>query len=450
MQDELDLLVIGAGNAGLGAAGRAKEAGMRVAVVERRDVGGTCPLRGCVPKKVLVAAAEALEAARRAGEHGVVVGPATLDWRALMARKEGFVEGVSEDFERSLARRDITLLRGEARFVAADAVRVGEQTVRAKRFVVATGSRPRALGVPGEALTITSEEFLRLPERPARAVFIGGGVISLEFAHVLARAGTEVTVLELGERFLPQHDEALVQALVEVGASVGITHVPQARTLEVARAGDARVVRAEVAGSPREFVADVVVNAVGRVADLDALDLPAAEIPLERGRPEVSAVMRAVRNPRVWFAGDALPGTPQLSPVATLEGRAVVDFMLDEASARPLPYGAIPSCVYTLPNLATVGETEASARARGLDAELRANDMGAWRSSRTYAERAAMARVVVERGTDRILGASMLGHGAAEVIHVFAMAMAHGVTAGALRATTFAYPTFGADIKYML
>ncbi len=161
--------------------------------------------------------------------------------------------------------------------------------------------------------------------------------------------------------------------------------------------------------------------------------------------------MRAVRNPRVWFAGDALPGTPQLSPVATLEGRAVVDFMLDEASARPLPYGAIPSCVYTLPNLATVGETEASVRARGLDAELRANDMGAWRSSRTYAERAAMARVVVERGTDRILGRRVdAGHGAAEVIHVFAMAMAHGVTAGALRARPPRIRPSGRTSSYML
>lgn len=450
MSDEFDVVVLGAGNAGLAAAGKVREAGWRVAVVERLDVGGTCPLRGCVPKKVLVAAAEALEAISRAGEHGVRVGAPTLDWEALMARKEGFVRGVPEDFERSLSRRGITLIRGDARFVAADSIEVGGRRVTAPRFVVATGSRPRALGVEGEALTITSDEFLSMPSRPARAVFIGGGVISMEFAHVLARAGSSVTVLELGPRVLPQFDEALVADLVRVGEALGISHVTGAVTHSVAREGDALVVRAEVQGETRTFVADAVVNAVGRVAALDSLDLPAAGIALERGRPRISPTMRSTDNPRIWFAGDALPGTPQLSPIASWEGQTVGESLLDEGAPRALNYAAAPACVYTLPTLATVGETLASATAKGLAVEVRDNDMSSWRSSRTYAERAARARVLVDVTADRVVGASILGHGAAEVIHVFALAIAHGIPASALRGPAFAYPTFSSDVRYML
>lgn len=450
MDETYDLVVIGAGNAGLAAAGKARDAGWRVAVIERRDVGGTCPLRGCVPKKVLVAAAEALEAIARAGEHGVRVAPAELDWGALMARKEGFVRGVPEDFERSLTRRGIELVRGDGRFVAPDAVTVDGRTLTARHFVVATGSDPRPLGVEGEALTITSDGFLSLPVRPARAVFIGGGVISMEFAHVLARAGTAVTVVELGPRVLAQFDAPMVEALVAVGESLGIRHLTGAATRAVTRDGDALEVALEVGGARRTLTADVVVNAVGRVAALGGLDLAAAGVTLTRGRPSVTAAMRSTDNPRVWFAGDALPGTPQLSPVATWEGQTVGDNLLHEDAPQGLSYAAVPACVYTLPTLATVGETEASAQAKGLEVEVRDSEMATWRSSRTYAERAARSRVVLAKGGDKVLGASVLGHGAAEIIHVFALAIAHSIPASALRAPGFAYPTFSSDIRYML
>lgn len=450
MTTPLDLLVIGAGNAGLAAASAAREAGWRVAVVEARDVGGTCPLRGCVPKKVLVAAAEALDVIARADQHGIAAGPATLDWAALMARKTSFVAGVPADFERSLASRGVELLRGRARFVAPDAVEVNGERVTARRFVVAVGSEPRRLGVEGEGLMITSEEFLELPARPARAVFVGGGVISMEFAHVLARAGTRVTVVELGVRVLPQFDEALVGDLVRVGDALGIETLTGAATKAVERRGDALVVRVEAGGAARELEADVVINAVGRVASFEGLGLDAAGIPLERGRPALDAAMRSRENPRVWFAGDALPGTPQLSPVATWEGGAVGYNLLHEDAPKTLRYDAVPACVYTLPTLATVGEGEAAARARGADVEVLDRDMGTWRSTRTYAERAARSRVVIDRATGRVLGASILGHGAAEIVHVFALAIAHGIPAEALRATVFAYPTFASDVRYML
>ncbi|MDB4932167.1 MAG: NAD(P)/FAD-dependent oxidoreductase [Myxococcaceae bacterium] len=450
MADDYDLLVIGAGNAGLAAAGAARAAGWRVAVAEARDVGGTCPLRGCVPKKVLVAAAEALDVIARAGQHGITVGPATLDWAALMARKETFVAGVPADFERSLAEKGVDLLRGRARFVAPDAVEVAGARVTARRFVVAVGSTPRRLGVPGEEHCVDSEGFLELPRRPERAVFVGGGVISMEFAHVLARAGTRVTVVQRGPRVLPRFDAPLVDELVRVGAGLGIETLTGATTAGVERRADGLVVRVVVDGAERELPADAVVNAVGRAPAYEGLDLPRAGVALVRGRPAVDATLRCRDNPRLWFAGDALPDAPQLSPVATWEGAAVAHNLLHEDAPRSLAYDAVPACVYTLPALATVGATEASARDRDLDVEVVDRDMGAWRSTRTYAERAARSRVVLARGDRRVLGASILGHGAEDIIHVFALAIARGLTADDLAATVFAYPTFSSDIRYMI
>jgi glutathione reductase (NADPH) len=447
---DFDLVVVGAGNAGLAAAGAAREAGWRVAVIEARDVGGTCPLRGCVPKKVLVAAAEALEAIARAGEHGIEVGPARLDWAALIARKGTFVAGVPEDFTRSLERRGIEVVAGRARFVAPDAVEVNGRRLRARHFVVATGSRPRPLGVPGEALAITSDEFLELAAQPRRAVFIGGGIIAMEFAHVLARAGTKVTILARDARLLKRFDAVLVGELVRVGDQLGIDTRYETRATALERQGEAIAVTCERAGRREVIEADLVVNAAGRAPALADLDLPAADISLERGRPRLEPTLRASDNPRVWFAGDAHPGAPQLSPVATWQGQAIGHNLLHPESPRVLSYDAVPSCVFTVPTLASVGRDEPTARAAGLDVEVNDQEMSGWRSSRTYAERAARSRIVLERGSGRIVGAAVLGHGAGEIIHTFALAVARGLTAADLKDQVFAYPTFNSDIRHMI
>ena len=448
MAQEFDVVVLGAGNAGLAAAGVAKQAGKSVLVVESRDVGGTCPLRGCVPKKVLVAAAEALDHIARASEHGISVGPATLDWPSLIARKQTFVEGVPAAFEDSLKGRGIELMHGPVRFAGRHTVAVNGGRVRADKVVIATGSKPRALPIPGFDLALTSEDILELDHVPQSLVFIGAGVIGLEFTHVLARAGTKVTVIEIAPRPLPGLEADVVDKLTEETRRLGVDIFSGARTTAIEAAAGGVTVRFEHAGEARQVSAEMVANGAGRVADVEGLDLEAGDITHEGAAIAVDRYLRSRTNPDVFVAGDVIE-SPQLSPVATYEGRIVGHNIVNDALIAP-DYRAVPAVVFTVPALASVGLTEQAAQAAGHDVEVKLNDMTGWRSAKTHAETAAFAKVLLDKQSGHILGAHLLGHGAGEIVHLFAFAIKHGITAEALKDEVYAYPTFSSDIKFLV
>jgi len=451
MAKQYDLVVLGAGNAGQAAAGAARKAGWTVAIVEALDVGGVCPNRGCVPKKVLVAAAEALDTVQRAGEHAIAVnGDVSLDWQQLFDRKESFVRPLPGYMEDSLASRGIDLVRGRGVFVSPDEVDVAGTRLRGKAFVLATGSRPRPLPFEGADLLWTSDDILSMTRPPKSVVFVGAGVIAFEFAHVLARVGTKVTMLEALPRPLPRADADAVAALVEHSRERGIDIRTDVRVNSVKRVGDQHRVVFEQAGETVELDADRIVNGAGRVPNLDNLDLEKAGISVERGRIELDEHLRSKDNPRVWVAGDALPTTPQLSPVATYEGRLVGHNLLNPDDLRSPDYSSLPSAVYAIPTLAQVGLTEAEAAARGLDVEVKVNDMRSWISARTYNEQAGFSKVLYDRESRQIVGAHMLGHGAGDVIHIFALAMRHGIAVDELASGLYAYPTFANDVKSLV
>lgn len=446
---DFDLIVLGAGNAGLAAAGVARAAGWRVAVVEARDVGGTCPLRGCVPKKVLVAAAEAMEAVARAGEQCIEVGTARLDWAKLVEREQGFVRGVSESFEAGLKAKGTDLIRGQARFVARDAIEAGGRRLSARKIVVATGSRPRALAMAGGQLAVTSDDLLVMRRLPESIVFVGAGVIAMELGHVMARAGARVTLVEMAERPLLGFDADCVAHIVNVSHDSGIEVVTGATIESIEARGEKRALRLMRRGEAREIVVDVAANGAGRIAGLESLDLDAGGVEHDRGVPKLDAYLRSTSNPDVAFCGDAHPGVPQLSPLATYEG-TLVGRNLTTGALVAADHASIPSAVFTIPALARVGLDESQARARGIDVAVKTNDMSAWRSTRTYAERAAFAKVLVGTKDDRIVGAHLVGHRAEEIVHAFALAIRFGITATQLRETVFAYPTFHADVKFLV
>ena len=449
MAKRYDVIVIGTGNAGMGAAGVARAAGKTVAVVESWDVGGTCPLRGCVPKKVLVAAAQTLHQIALAAEHKIEVGPPRLDWGALIARERTFVDGMPARFIDSLQSRGIDIVRGRARFVGRNRVQVGDEVLEGGKIVIATGSTPRPLSIPGAEHLITSDDILEMAELPKRLIFIGGGVIALEFAHVLTRAGTEVTILEALPRLLPRNDADAVARVQKESERIGITVLTGVEVTGIENAGRALTVRFTHDGAAKTVTADKVANGTGRIPDLDGLDLAAGEVAHEGTRITVDEALRSVTNPDVFVGGDVLWSSAQLSPVATYEGR-LIGKTIATGEAHVPDYASIPSAVYTVPALATVGLSEEEARDKGLAFAVKTNDLEGWLSARTQAETVAFSKVLVEEESGRILGAHIVGHGAEEIIHHFAFAMAHGVTAQALADTVYAYPTYSADIKNMV
>jgi glutathione reductase (NADPH) len=447
-----DVIVIGTGNAGQSAAAVACAAGLRVAIVEGREVGGTCALRGCVPKKVLVAAGEVMDVIRRAGVHAIHVGVPVLDWAQLIARERTFVAGVPAAIKADLLAKGIAVIEGQARFVGRDVIQVSGQAqpLQGDRFVVACGSLPRKLPFPGGDSLLTSDDLLELAELPASVAFVGAGVIAFELAHVMARAGAHVTLLEMAPRALPGLDADAVARLVDATVARGIAVQVNVKVQSVEGAADGpRTVHFLQGERAQALQVAAVAHGAGRVPAFDGLDLQAAGVTFEQGRPELDEAHRSRGNPTIWFAGDAVPRTPQLSSVATYEGHLVGrNIVRDEARAPD--YAAIPSVVFTVPALASVGLTEAQARERGLSFEAKVNDMRTWRSARTNAEEIAWAKVLVDHAADRILGAHIVGHGAAETINAFALAIRHGISATELRDGVFAYPTFHSDLKFLI
>ena len=445
MAQRYDVVILGGGNAGFGVSAVAHDAGKTIAFVEERDFGGTCPNRGCTPKKVLVAAAHALHEIEIAGAHGIEVGKPSLDWGKLIAREKAMVGFVPEAME-GTARKRGDVFKGSARFVGPNAVEVEGTVLEGENIVIATGSKPRPLPIPGAELLITSDEVLSEETQPSEVVFIGGGVIAMEFSHVYARAGTKVTILEALPRLLPRVEADAVAAVQAESERIGIAVQTGVEIKEIAQANGKLRVAYQQAGREVAVVADRVINGTGRIANVDGLDLDAGKVKHDRIAVETDDYLRSTSNPAVWVCGDSLVTSAQLSPLATYEGRIVGRNIVDGPTVKP-DYRVVPSCVYTVPALATVGLTEEEARDRGIDVKVSVNDMTGWFSGKSYAESVAWAKVLVDEGADRIVGAHMVGHQGEELIHLFALAMRHGIAASQMKDDLFAFPTFSSDAK---
>ena len=447
-RETCDVLIIGGGNAGFGVTVPTRAAGMKVVMVEARNLGGTCPNRGCTPKKVLVAAAHALHEIGQAHVHCISVGKPVLDWGALIDREKELISGIPDSLAETLETRGVELIRDRAKFVGANEVEAGRRRIEAKHIVIATGSKPRPLPIEGAELMITSDEVLSERERPQSVVFIGGGVIALEFGHVYARAGTKVTILEVLPRLLPALDEDAVQEVRKESERIGIKVHTGVTVRRVETAGGRLRTIFEDGGKEHAVESDRVVNGAGRIANVAEIDLDAGKIAHDGFRIAVDDYLRSKTNPAVYVCGD-VTASSQLSPVATYEGRLVGRNIVEGAKHKP-DYAGLPSSVYTVPALATVGLSEAKAKEQGLKTRVQVNDMEYWFSTRTFAETVAWSKIIVEEDTDRVVGAHLVGHAGEELINVFGLAMKHGITATEIRDFVYAYPTFSADIKSML
>ncbi|MGH7510765.1 MAG: dihydrolipoyl dehydrogenase family protein [Gemmatimonadales bacterium] len=446
----LDLVIIGTGAGGSGAAYRCRRAGWRVAIVDDLPFGGTCALRGCDPKKVLVGAADLVAWSGRMQGHGVS-GKSAIDWPALMRFKRSFTDPVPAARLAGFQRAGIVPFQGEARFLSPDRLAVGDETLESRHFLIAAGARPRPLRISGDSHLITSTEFLELDRLPKRIAFVGGGYVSFEFAHVSQRAGAQAVILSRGAP-LERFDQDLVGRLVRHTREIGVEVRTDSEVVGIEREGGRYRVLLEAAEGPDAVEADLVVHGAGRVPHTEKLELGKANVATDaEGGVVVNQFLQSVSNPRVYAAGDAArpPGSLPLTPVAAYESVLVASNLL-EGNSRTPDYRGIPSVVFTIPPLAGVGLTEVEARRERHEVRIKSEDTSSWYSHRRVNETCAMFKTIVEQGSDRILGAHLLGTHAEEVINLFALAIRQGLSATAIKHQLYAYPTSGADLPYML
>ncbi|MGH7373507.1 MAG: dihydrolipoyl dehydrogenase family protein [Candidatus Rokuibacteriota bacterium] len=448
MERQFDLLVIGTGVTSA-VASRCREAGRSVAVVDSRPFGGTCGLRGCVPKKILVGAAEAVHAARDLADRGVPAGTLAIDWPSLMRFKRSLIDPTTPRTEQAWAAMGVEQFHGRARFVGPATLAVGNDRLTGRRVLIAAGAMPIPLSFPGADRLTTSEQFLDLDRLPPRIVFVGGGYVSFEFAHIAARAGVDVTILHRGVRPLEAFDPDLVDMLVGRTRALGIRVELDTEVRGVEAAGDHLVVRGARRGEEHRFETDLAVHSAGRVPELDDLDLETAGVKREKRGVVVNQFLQSVSNPAVYAGGDAAASGPPLTPKADHDVGVLTTNLL-EGNRRTPNYDGIASAVFSLPPLASAGLTEAAARGAGLAFRTSWQDTSGWFNTRRVGETTAGSKVLIEQGTDRVIGAHLLGPHADEVINLFAMAIRLRIPAGELKQVVYAYPTYGSDIRFMV
>src|SRR5882672_418502 len=448
MERQYDLVVVGTGITSA-VASRCREAGWTVAVVDSRPFGGTCALRGCVPKKILVSAAEAVHGARDMAGKGVPAGSLTIDWPELMRFKRALVDPTPARTEQTWAKMGIEQFHGRARFVGRTTLAVGDDRLTGRRVLIAAGAIPAPLKFPGAERLTTSDQFLNLDRLPDSLAFVGGGYISFEFAHVAARAGARVTILHRGARPLEGFDPDLVDLLLKRSRQLGITVELGVDVLGVDPAGYRLVVRGLQGGQERRFEVDVAVHGAGRVPEIDDLDLGAAGVQRERRGVIVNEFLQSVSNPAVYAGGDAAASGPPLTPKATHDAEVLATNLL-EGNRRAANYDGMGSAVFSVPPLSSAGLTEAAAREKNLKFRTSWQETSGWFNTRRVGETTSGFKVLIAEDTDRILGAHLLGPHADEVINMFAVAIRLGIPAADLKDVIFAYPTYGSDVRFML
>ncbi len=445
-----DLIVIGTGSAGATAAYKCRKAGWDVAIIDSKPFGGTCALRGCDPKKVLVGAAELIDWNRRMKGKGVSAPNAEINWRELMNFKKTFTESVPENREKGFAKAGIAAFQGRAKFIDKTTIQIGDDKLSARYFHIAAGAKPATLNIPGEEFLTDSTEFLEMEQLPEKIAFVGGGYIGFEFAHIAARAGAEIQILHRGEHPLEGFEPELVEILVQATRDLGVDIQLNTTVEAIEKDGGQFVIETSAENEKQIFKTDMVVHSAGRVPAIDDLELENANIERDKNGVSVNEFLQSVSNPAVYAAGDAAAsGGLPLTPVAAMEGHIAASNLLNGNHRQPV-YTGVPTVVFTVPPLASVGLREQEAKQKGLKFKVKHEDTSAWYSSKRVGIKYSAFKTLVEEDSNRILGAHLLGLHSEEIINVFALAIRAGLTADDLKKMIYAYPTGASDISYML
>jgi glutathione reductase (NADPH) len=446
MAKQYDLIVLGTGLAAWEPIMRCKAAGWSVAVVNDGPFGSTCAVRGCIPKKILAGTAEILDINRRLAEMGIVKERPAGNWQELIKFKRTVTDPVSAAVEKELRDAGIDVYGGSPRFVDRQRIEVDSQLIEGRKVHIAVGAKPARLPIEGFENLIISDDFLQLDDMPTSVVFVGGGYISFEFAHVAARFGSTVTILHNEDRPLPGFDWDIIQTLIEASRAVGIDVGLNRQVTKVQKLD--RGFRVTVADG-KAVDAELVVHGAGRVPAIDELSLDAAGVQYDRKSGVlVDDHFRSISNPDVFAAGDAAAAGPPLSPVAGRQGPIVADILLGKDGRQP-GYLSTPSVVFTTPSIAKVGYLEQEARDHGIDVDVIVNDLSGWLDNQRFGLKFAKSKVLVEKGTHKIVGAHLISYRAEDHINIFSLAIEYGLTTEQLKGPIFAYPTGSDSLRSM-
>ena len=442
-----NLLVIGAGTAGLVAAAGAAGLGARVALVERRLMGGDCLNFGCVPSKALIRASRVCGESNHALSYGITTAP-HADFGAVMERMRRVrAELSANDSAARFKSLGVDVFLGEARFVGRAAAEVEGKRLNFSRALVATGARPASPPIPGLAETgfLTNETVFSLTELPRRLAVIGAGPIGCELAQAFRRFGSEVWLLEALEQILPREDRDAAAIVERAIVGDGVELLTGCKVASIGRSAAGRVVRLEYRGANREIEVDEILVTAGRAPNVEGMGLEAAGVEYDRKSGVRVDDYLQTSNPHIFAAGDvcsALQFTHLSDAHARIVIRNALFFGRDRASRLTIPW-----CIYTDPEIAHVGLSEAEAALRGIAIRTFTQEMSAVDRAVLDGETAGMAKVHVREGTDQIVGATIVAAHAGEIISELTLAIAAGIGLGRIAGVIHPYPTQAEAIK---
>ncbi|MGH8615369.1 MAG: glutathione-disulfide reductase [Gammaproteobacteria bacterium] len=439
MAKNFDLFVIGAGSGGMRAARLAASLGARVAIAEERYLGGTCVNVGCVPKKLFVYASAFGEEFRQAQGFGWSRSEVTFDWSTLIGNKDQEIQRLHGVYRRLLEEQGVTILNGRAQLSGAHTVVVRGQSYQAERILIATGAWPTVPDIPGKALCITSNEVFSMASLPKRLVIVGGGYIAAEFASIFHGMGVETQLVYRGPLFLRGFDRELRSFLAEEMRTAGIDLRFGATVRQIASGDNALNVYLD----DERLKTDRVMYATGRRANTHGLGLEQVGVRLSgTGAVAVNDGFQS-SMPSIYALGDVIDRV-KLTPVALAEAAVFARNMFG-GDSRPLDYRGIPTAVFSQPNLASVGLSEEQARAEQREIDVYRSVFTPLKYALSSRKERALVKLIVDRASDRILGAHMVGADAAEIIQGIAIALQAGATKHSFDTTLGIHPTLAEE-----
>jgi dihydrolipoamide dehydrogenase len=435
MAEEYDLVILGAGTGGYVAAIRAAQHGLKVAVVEKEKLGGTCLHKGCIPSKALLRSAEVFSTAKRADEFGVITGDVNLDFTKVQKRKESIVEQLHRGVIHLMKKGKIDVYEGKGRILGPSIFSPTPGTISVERLdgeentmlipknvIVATGSSPRELpGLEADGKYILhSDHALELDVLPSSILIIGGGVIGVEWASLLNDFGVDVTVIEYSEQILPTEDADIAKEAVNILKKKGIKIVTSAKVLPKTLVKEQGVtIRAEVNGQEETYQADQLLLSVGRSPNVTDIGLENTDIQVKDGAISVNEYNQT-KESHIYAIGDVIGGL-QLAHVASHEGIVAVDHMTGQ-KPEPIDYDTVAKCIYSSPEMASVGLTEKQALEKGFNVKVGTFPFKAIGKALVYGQSEGFVKIIANKDNDDVLGVHMIGPHVTDLISEAALA----------------------------